>query len=134
MCDVNSFKKINDSYGHAEGDRALVLASGAIKTSVAKMDGFAARFGGDEFMLAWSPTAEADTPDAPEELIREIGKKLERACERTHKPYTVTLSFGYVRCTDPHRSLTDYIHEADKMLYERKRAFHDGAGRRHRVW
>ena len=123
MCDVNSFKKINDGYGHAEGDRALVLAANAIKNALSRRDGFAARFGGDEFLLALAPSPDSDGFD-PEAVIGDIEKKLTKSCERSNKPYNVTLSIGYTRCTDPEKTLLDCVRDADEMLYERKRSYH----------
>lgn len=122
MRDVNSFKKINDGYGHAEGDQALVLAADAIKEAIAKYDGFAARYGGDEFLLSCFP--HGDAPASPESLIADVDRAIAGACKGLDKPYSITLSMGYARCADPSRPLTDYIREADEMLYERKRAFH----------
>ena len=62
LCDANYFKKINDVYGHAEGDQALIIISSAIKSTISKYRGFAARLGGDEFIMALHPS-ENSSPD-----------------------------------------------------------------------
>ena len=61
MIDINDFKKINDTYGHWEGDSALVLLSGSITKVIRKrsMPIFLARYGGDEFILIAHPSDEA---------------------------------------------------------------------------
>lgn len=125
MCDVNSFKKINDGFGHAEGDHALILTAEALKTAIAKRDGFAARFGGDEFLLAWFPGSGSGAQESAEALIADIQLALAKACAEQGKPYPLTVSIGYARCADPGKSFTDYIKMADEMLYARKRAFHE---------
>ena len=53
MLDINDFKLINDTYGHAEGDRALILVSNALKEVVRNhsIPMFLARYGGDEFVV-----------------------------------------------------------------------------------
>ena len=118
MGDLNGFKGINDTYGHAEGDVALVLCSNVLKRTIGRYNGFAARFGGDEFLLTWTPGkgAEAD----PEALVRDVARGLEEASEG--HPYRLHMSMGHVLCDDPSVSLGDYIKRADKMLYERKAA------------
>ena len=72
MCDVNSFKKINDVYGHSEGNQALIAISRVLKKTISKYEGFAARFGDDEFIFAWHP-AEGDSLDS---IIEDIDKML----------------------------------------------------------
>ncbi|MBQ9459923.1 MAG: GGDEF domain-containing protein [Oscillospiraceae bacterium] len=128
MCDVNSFKEINDGYGHDEGDRALVLAASALKEAASRHDAFAARLGGDEFLFAWFPWADPQSEEEPERLVGEISRLLEGKCKKAEKPYQVTFSIGYTRCTDPESTLADCVREADRMLYERKRVFHGKAG------
>lgn len=121
ICDVNSFKQINDKYGHAEGDRALVMLAEVIKSVVAEKSGFAARYGGDEFV--WM----AKDID-PETLVTEIQNRLEEACRSENTPYSVSVSCGFVRCTDPDKSIGAYMKEADQMLYENKEMHHRIAG------
>ena len=70
MGDLNNFKKINDTYGHAVGDEALVLCSQALKRTIGQYGGFAARYGGDEFLLSWPP--DKDNDDDPEAFIKDV--------------------------------------------------------------
>ena len=120
MCDLNSFKSINDIYGHTEGDEALRICSIVLKRTIARYSGFAARFGGDEFMLSWRPEGDAD-PDA---LVNDVHSLLEEQVKDLNKPYSLTISIGYAICTDRRESLSSCIKRADEMLYARKEAFY----------
>ena len=116
--DVDSFKQINDRYGHAEGDEALVMTASAIKQTVGKYTGFAARFGGDEFIIAWMPEGKyADTALIP----NTVSSLLKESCKEKGKPYELSVSWGCAVCTDPSVSAAAYIKEADAGLYEMKR-------------
>ena len=118
MFDVDSFKQINDRYGHAEGDDALVMTASAIKQTVGKYTGFAARFGGDEFVIAWMPKEKnADTALIP----NTVSSLLKESCREKGKPYELSVSWGCAVCTDPSVSAAAYIKEADAGLYEMKR-------------
>ena len=122
MCDINSFKQINDIYGHAEGDRALILTAMAIKKCISKYQGFAARFGGDEFILGWRPNERhADDPDV---LMKDLQEQIKNTCKNENKPYEITISIGYFRCNNPKDLLGECIKKADAELYKRKREFH----------
>lgn len=116
--DLNGFKKINDTYGHIEGDEALVRCSIALKRTIGKYSGFAARFGGDEFLMARWPDRTTDLDSDPEALIRDLTALLTESSQG--KPYQLAMTVGYVKCTDPNVPLNECIKEADKMLYERK--------------
>ena len=52
MIDLDDFKWINDTYGHVEGDRALIRIAGVLKKTLAGHAGILARYGGDEFCIA----------------------------------------------------------------------------------
>ena len=123
LCDVNDFKLINDKFGHPEGDSALILVSDALKQVISGHAGFVARYGGDEFICAWRPSKENDTH--PETLIREIDFFLRTLCKDQNKPYVLSVSVGYVRCTDSKKTVGSYVKEADEMLYENKKAYHE---------
>ncbi len=116
MGDLDGFKKINDNYGHAVGDEALILCSQALKRTIGKYNGFAARFGGDEFMLACSPVRGKEFD--PDNLVWDVADCLKELAEG--KPYPLKMTIGYTMCTDPKKSLNTYIKLADEMLYQRK--------------
>ncbi len=121
--DLNGFKKINDTYGHVEGDRALVRCSLALKQTIGRYNGFAARFGGDEFLMTRQPDGEAEAD--PEVLIRDLTGLLAERSEDL--PYELAMTVGYAVCRDPRVPMNDYIRQADAMLYERKKR--SGVGR-----
>ncbi|MDO4846034.1 MAG: GGDEF domain-containing protein [Oscillospiraceae bacterium] len=118
MGDLNNFKKINDTYGHAVGDEALILCSQALKRTIDRYGGFAARYGGDEFLISWQP--DKDTEPDPDALAREVNTFLQELS--SDKPYKLAMTTGYVCCTNPKEPLISYIRQADSMLYQRKRA------------
>ena len=123
MGDLNSFKKINDTYGHTVGDEALVLCSLALKRTIGRYGGFAARYGGDEFLLSWQP--DKDKTVDPDALIRDVNAYLHELSK--DKPYQLVMTMGYACCTDAKEPLVSYIRQADDMLYRRKKAA--GVGR-----
>jgi len=116
MGDLNRFKQINDAYGHLEGDEALILCSRALKRAIAGYNGFAARYGGDEFLMSWQPGK--GKKKNPELLVKDVEKLLKEQSEG--KPYQLSMTLGYVRCEDPKLTLNEYIRRADEMLYQRK--------------
>ena len=118
MGDLNSFKQINDTYGHAVGDEALILCSQALKQTTDRYGGFAARYGGDEFLISWQPDKDTD-PD-PDALIGDVNILLRELS--ADKPYKLMMTAGHVGCTDPKEPLVSYIRQADALLYQRKSA------------
>jgi diguanylate cyclase (GGDEF)-like protein len=116
--DLDSFKKINDTYGHIQGDEALIIASRALMEVAAKYDAFAARFGGDEFLFAWRPGK--DNGADPEGLMEEVNALM--AEYAAGKPFKIHMTSGFVTCTNPKIPLTTCIERADEMLYRNKAA------------
>ena len=116
MMDIDSFKAINDRYGHAEGDKALVIIADALKRAVNShaMPSFLSRYGGDEFILIIHPV-EMEETDA---LIAEIRREIALAERDT--PYGLTISVGYDQLGDVQDSIQGCIRRADKMLYQDK--------------
>jgi len=90
MMDINGFKKINDQYGHSEGDNALIMASDAARLSVGT-EGSIIRYSGDEFiiLLNTSDTVVAD------KCIEDINNNLKIANKFSKRPYEVSVSVGY---------------------------------------
>ena len=118
ICDINSFKDINDNFGHLEGDKALIILADSIKAAIGEVNGFAARYGGDEFILAVRPDhAEYDE----KAIVARIEELVNDKCIKLKKPYNISIAAGCVRCANISTTLESYIKEADDLLYSSKR-------------
>lgn len=116
MFDVDSFKQINDKYGHKVGDEALIEIARLLKKSVSGTRGFLGRFGGDEFMFMGFF---ADAQNA--EILRDrIKKNFEKYKKETANPYKVDVSIGFAPYA-PGDTLDMLIEAADSAMYEEKR-------------
>ena len=116
FCDVDNLKKVNDVYGHHEGDLALIRTADALEQSIRGSDTLS-RLGGDEFVaLAW------ETSNQTREIIlRRLEKNL-RKSSATEPRYALSLSVGVARF-DPKQPITlgELMVRADKAMYEKKR-------------
>lgn len=117
IMDADNFKKINDEYGHVEGDRALVTISQALKMTCKSHDYFVSRFGGDEFVAVYE-TAQGK-PEV-EHLCRDIKDTLAQLNEELELPYNLTLSIGYTEYSKIVGSIPEFIAMADVELYKAK--------------
>ncbi len=118
MMDLDYFKTINDTYGHLEGDDALIRAAKALKIACGdfKRRPYIARYGGDEFIVVIESTkAEAEA------LIANIREALEQLNQQAQRPYTLKFSIG-VGEYHSGMNANDLIEAADHALYEIKRA------------
>ena len=118
MMDLDYFKTINDTYGHLEGDDALIRAATALKMACGgfKRRPYIARYGGDEFIVV----IESTKPEA-EALIANIREQLEMLNSQANRPYNLKFSIG-VGEYHPGMNANDLIEAADHALYEIKRA------------
>lgn len=116
FCDVDNLKQINDSFGHHEGDQALIRAAAALKATFRDSD-VLARLGGDEFAVLASdasiPSRQAIVPRIEDSL-----KKANAAQTR----YKLSFSIGVARF-DPQTpvSLGDLMARADQDMYSYKK-------------
>lgn len=120
MFDINDFKAINDTYGHAEGDRALVLVADALRNVLRSHNTpmFAARYGGDEFILIVH-SADAGTAGT---LISEIRAQVESLCHREATPYTISIGAGADELAGEGDTFQKCMQRADEKLYRDKAA------------
>ncbi len=118
MMDMDYFKKINDQYGHIEGDKALIRVAVALKKVCSRYRSFVCRYGGDEFIII----CETSVEEKIRSLCEELNEQLAQENEAAGAPYFLHLSIGYAAYTSEMKTIPDFIHEADKMLYEVKRA------------
>lgn len=118
MMDMDYFKKINDQFGHIEGDRALVTVANVLKRVCARYNGFVCRYGGDEFIIV----CEMQNEEHVKQLCTELNEVLAEENRITNPAYVLHLSIGYAAHRKDIQTIPDFIQEADKMLYEIKKA------------
>lgn len=116
LIDIDNFKEINDSYGHAAGDEVLRQLGTSLKDAVQRSDA-PARLGGDEFAVLLYHTAEKQA----ETLVRQLLKKIKgHAFSFNGKKITVTLSAGIAELSSRNNSKQSLYFAADKALYTAK--------------
>ncbi len=123
IMDIDSFKKINDTYGHNEGDHALkILAKVLKKVCSHTCNRFVARFGGDEFIVV----AETSDKHEVERICEEIHTMLHKAITTEQLPFDMDVSIGWTRYAKnvDKESINGLIERADAMLYEEKKTKH----------
>jgi len=118
MVDIDHFKKVNDTFGHTEGDQVLCKISSLLKSSIRKKD-TVARYGGEEFILI--------LPEAGLEASFVIAERIRRLIENTlfevgRAQINLTVSMG-ISNFPSHRakSKEELIKMADQALYDAKR-------------
>ncbi|GGH51016.1 GGDEF domain-containing protein [Frigidibacter albus] len=121
MGDVDHFKRINDTYGHVEGDRVLRRVA-EVLASEARADDLVFRYGGEEFALILNDAG----PEAAAAVAERLRLAIAAVFEAEGTGTAVTLSFGMAFCAAP-AAPEALIRVADGALYEAK------AGGRNRV-
>ena len=115
MFDINDFKVVNDTYGHAEGDRALLIVAEALKGVVKNHSTpmFLARFGGDEFILI----VHAAVGEEIDPLIAEIRGLIEAKCRAYQTPYMLSIGAGWNEWAGRDDTFQKCMQRADEALY-----------------
>ena len=117
IADLDRFKQLNDRYGHAAGDEALVAFANVLAESLRKPDD-AFRIGGDEFAVL--------VTEATEEDARRVVSRVEALLEKLvvdGEPWTADLSasFGCAACPEDANDPQTLFRLADEALYDAKR-------------
>jgi len=110
LIDVDGFKRMNDSYGHAAGDALLIELAGILKRNIRGSD-VLIRWGGDEFVIMFSDTSLGGACD----ILERIRLKVSNA----FLAYGLTISAG-VLPFEPGQDMKKFIIKADQLLYEAK--------------
>lgn len=122
MLDLDDFKDINDRFGHATGDQALIMVAGLIQGSLRKVE-IAGRYGGDEFAVI--------LPETPTEKGLIVGKRIHekvvsQSIQTSKGLIRMTVSIGVAGLSkqtgDQVESLEELLHRADVALYTSKNA------------
>ncbi len=121
LCDLDNFKRYNDTYGHVEGDECLRMTATTMKSVFGRTTDLVARYGGEEFVILLPAT------DAGQ--AEKLGNQMRQALESLAIPHSgngqhgvVTLSIGcYALTPTPGMEQQTVIEQADKALYQAKR-------------
>lgn len=117
FCDVDNLKNINDTFGHREGDLALVRTADALEAAFRDSD-VLARLGGDEFaVLALEASGENE-----EAILLRLEERLMDSNAKEMR-YELSLSVGVARFDPQHGvELGELMAQADRAMYEKKRS------------
>ena len=119
MIDIDHFKSVNDTYGHAKGDAVLVSTAEVLKDSCKGTSAFLARIGGDEFCVVLP----AENVRAVEGLIAEIYRNIEKRNMTQKEALPLSLSVGYSLWNAEIEETPEALYKrADAEMYAVKRA------------
>jgi len=113
LMDIDHFKKYNDTYGHLEGDKALVRIAQTIKSCLRKLDS-AYRYGGEEFTVI--------LPETSCKKAHHVAQRIKSALKAADfkpqqgKKAKITISIGVTEYY-PGEQLSEFIQRADKAMY-----------------
>ncbi len=115
VCDIDLFKRINDTYGHLAGDKVLKIVARSLQSNLRDSD-FIARFGGEEFV--------ALMPETSAKEARLVAEKLRTRVEASpfnfkKEPVQITASFGISEFAKD-ENVEEVFQRADKALYKAK--------------
>ena len=119
MLDIDFFKRVNDSHGHAAGDNVIRALANLLRQRLPRIDSLG-RYGGEEFLVV--------LPDCSAEQARRILDEIRQRFAELHfiagdQQFSVTLSAGIASTENAPASAGDLLEEADRALYAAK---HDG--------
>jgi diguanylate cyclase (GGDEF)-like protein len=117
MVDVDNLKRINDTYGHRVGDKAIRQVSQKIKQCIRQID-TAARYGGDEFAVILPNTSLAEAVVAAERMVEVVSRSTLTADEQ-EIPLSISVGLGQYDC---HTRPEDITSRSDQALYTAKQA------------
>lgn len=120
MLDLNGFKVINDTYGHSEGDAALIVTGELLKSSMHTL-GVVVRYAGDEFIVL------LNTQDCAvvQEVFQSIMNSFKHYNETSGKGYCLSLAAGMSKVDLSKHSVDELMNEIDRRMFEDKRRFYE---------
>jgi diguanylate cyclase (GGDEF)-like protein len=118
MLDIDRFKRVNDTHGHAVGDQVLAATAARLRAELRKID-ILGRYGGEEFAII--------LPETAGENAREVGERLRRSVEQSTIAYGatrlgVTISLGIVSLGTERLTVEELLARADQALYAAKQS------------
>ena len=123
LCDIDHFKKVNDTHGHQAGDKALKEIANRLRVGCREEIDWVARYGGEEFMIV--------LPETNLEGARTLAERMRKSIfnepvtiEGGHDPISVSMSFGiaeYQKFEGSAETQESFIERADSSLYKAKK-------------
>lgn len=112
--DIDKFKRVNDTYGHAMGDEVLKYLAASM-LEVARKDDVCCRLGGEEFVML--------LPETDQQTAFQVAERLRKKLESTISPCgeVVTISIGIAMHPEDRANSAELLELADQCLYEAKR-------------
>ena len=117
ICDLDHFKQVNDSFGHAIGDQVLRTTAELMKAALRQTD-FLGRYGGEEFCLVFTNTELMDAALCCERIRQRIEN--EKFASDSGASFSLTVSFGLCQCSAQHATVEALLADADRALYGAK--------------
>ncbi len=126
LCDIDSFKLYNDTYGHVAGDKCLQEVAKVIAENVKRPGDLAARYGGEEFGIVLPDTSIQGALKLAEIIRQKLAIRSIAHCSSPLDTQVVSLSMGVVSVIpNQYVSIEWLIMEADQALYKAKQAGSD---------
>jgi len=120
MLDLNSFKSINDNYGHEEGDRAIIASAEILKQTVGSVSSVV-RYAGDEFVIILNTQSEL-TASRYAADIREAFSVYNKT---SGKPYKLSAAIGFCQWNMKEQTIDELMNEIDTRMYDDKKSFYE---------
>lgn len=116
FADIDDFKKINDEFGHREGDNILLELSQIIKRNIRCNDEIF-RYGGDEFVVLFPDTNKKEA----QQIWKRIVIKIQDSIKKSSINHPIELSAGFTEYSINRKlEIEDLINDADQKMYEQK--------------
>ena len=136
MLDIDHFKRLNDTYGHAAGDQVLQAFAQTIRAAIRPQDLFG-RIGGEEFGIVLPDTGPEEVAHIAERLRARVAEAL-TTCTESAEPIRITVSIGAVHDSRANgETLHSLLSYADQAMYRAKHGgrnrvcFHNARHRKH---
>lgn len=118
FADIDDFKRINDEFGHNQGDKILTNIGNIFKENIRKTD-TVFRFGGDEFVIIFPYTI----LEVAKSICSRINMKIHEMKEQDNSNYKIGLSYGFSEYNSNNNNISaiELIRRADEEMYGSKR-------------
>ena len=117
--DINDFKGINDTYGHNQGDKALLTVASCLKKAAFKKNCFICRYAGDEFTVVLKET----TFFTVENYKSELQAQIDKLNSSGNLPFALSVSLGHVQYQERFTDFEEFLAQADQNMYTQKEAY-----------